>query len=201
MPRHRRFLRYKCKKANSGDYGGLQLISSRYCTEKERAYGRTAAAFWNDPPEYDTRKEHIQRIESAPRKVLIYTKLDSEWLTRWGYVYTLLRKGDRWLIDNKKVLDQKERQAPTFCDQNAIIPRLKCVPNSDIIGLEVNTVTFGEKIRNLRRQQNWSQDELGAKIGAHGRHVSKYERNLVHPSLRTLQLRTRRCGTGFRISQ
>jgi transcriptional regulator with XRE-family HTH domain len=41
---------------------------------------------------------------------------------------------------------------------------------------------FGEKVRKLRKEKNWSQDELGAKVGIHGRHIGKYELGKVSPT-------------------
>lgn len=48
------------------------------------------------------------------------------------------------------------------------------------------TMSVGEKIRKLRKQRDWTQDELGAKIGVHGRHVTRLEKNIYKPSAKTL---------------
>jgi transcriptional regulator with XRE-family HTH domain len=45
---------------------------------------------------------------------------------------------------------------------------------------------FGEKLRRLRKARGWSQDELGAKVAIHGRHVGKYEAGRVLPNAETL---------------
>ena len=47
-------------------------------------------------------------------------------------------------------------------------------------------MTFGEKLRQQRKQCGWSQDELGSKIGIHGRHIGKYENDQVLPNAETL---------------
>lgn len=48
-------------------------------------------------------------------------------------------------------------------------------------------MTIGEKIRTLRRERNYSQAQLGAKIGVHEKHISRYERELSQPSAETLR--------------
>ncbi len=48
-------------------------------------------------------------------------------------------------------------------------------------------MTLGEKILYLRKQNNWSQDFLGDKIGVYGRRVSLYENDKSIPSTETLQ--------------
>jgi transcriptional regulator with XRE-family HTH domain len=47
-------------------------------------------------------------------------------------------------------------------------------------------MSFGEKLRQLRRQRGWSQDELGSKVEIHGRHIGKYENDQVMPNADTL---------------
>jgi transcriptional regulator with XRE-family HTH domain len=47
------------------------------------------------------------------------------------------------------------------------------------------TVSFGEKIKKLRLEKGWSQDLLGEKVGVHGRHVGKYEKDKVMPNAET----------------
>jgi transcriptional regulator with XRE-family HTH domain len=48
------------------------------------------------------------------------------------------------------------------------------------------STAFGDKLRRLRKSRGWSQDELGAGIGIHGRHVGKYEAGRVLPNAETL---------------
>lgn len=45
---------------------------------------------------------------------------------------------------------------------------------------------FSEKLKKLRRDKGWSQDEFGEKIGIHGRHVGKYETSKALPNADTL---------------
>lgn len=43
--------------------------------------------------------------------------------------------------------------------------------------------TFGEKILQLRKKADWSQQDLADKLGTHGAIVGKYERDEVKPSI------------------
>ena len=46
--------------------------------------------------------------------------------------------------------------------------------------------TFGEKVKKLRKEKGWSQDEFADKIDIHGRHIGKYENGKVLPNAETL---------------
>jgi transcriptional regulator with XRE-family HTH domain len=46
--------------------------------------------------------------------------------------------------------------------------------------------TFGEKLRRLRKERDWSQDDLGQQVGIHGRHVGKYEIGRAMPNAGTV---------------
>lgn len=46
--------------------------------------------------------------------------------------------------------------------------------------------TFGDKLRKLRKERGWSQDELGQRAGIHGRHVGKYEIGRAMPNAETV---------------
>jgi transcriptional regulator with XRE-family HTH domain len=48
------------------------------------------------------------------------------------------------------------------------------------------TTTFGEKLKALRKERGWSQDELGRRAGIHGRHVGKYEIGRAMPNAETV---------------
>ncbi len=45
---------------------------------------------------------------------------------------------------------------------------------------------FGQKLAQLRKQKDWTQEYLANLVGVHVRHVSRWEtgRNLPHPSMR-----------------
>ena len=47
-------------------------------------------------------------------------------------------------------------------------------------------MTFGDKLRQLRKNFDISQDVLGEKIGIHGRHIGKYETGKAMPNADTL---------------
>ena len=43
-------------------------------------------------------------------------------------------------------------------------------------------MTFGEKLKKLRKEKEWTQNDLGNKINMHERIISKYELNQVKPT-------------------
>lgn len=47
-------------------------------------------------------------------------------------------------------------------------------------------MTLVEQIKRLRRQQNWTQEELANKLQIHQRQVSSYERGINTPSTEVL---------------
>ena len=47
-------------------------------------------------------------------------------------------------------------------------------------------MTIGKRIRDLRRNRGWSQEELGKRIGAIRSHVSKWESGRIDPSATNL---------------
>ncbi|UCF90512.1 MAG: helix-turn-helix transcriptional regulator [Desulfobacterales bacterium] len=46
--------------------------------------------------------------------------------------------------------------------------------------------SFGEKLKQARKNLGWSQDDLGQKVGIHGRHVGKYENGRAMPNAETI---------------
>lgn len=46
---------------------------------------------------------------------------------------------------------------------------------------------FAERLRELRRQKDFSQSDLGERIGVHLTHISRYERGLSRPTADTLK--------------
>jgi transcriptional regulator with XRE-family HTH domain len=47
-------------------------------------------------------------------------------------------------------------------------------------------ISFGDKIKKLRKDRGWSQDDLAEKAGIHGRHVGKYEIGKAMPNAETV---------------
>lgn len=61
---------------------------------------------------------------------------------------------------------------------------------------EIGTSTMGGRIRALRLQKGWSQEELGFRIGVNNKSViSFYENNSRAVSLPVLQMLSRKFGT------
>ncbi|EKR62086.1 DNA-binding helix-turn-helix protein [Leptospira weilii str. 2006001853] len=46
--------------------------------------------------------------------------------------------------------------------------------------------SFGDKVKKLRKEKGWSQDEFASKIGVHGRHIGKYENGSTMPNSETV---------------
>ncbi|EKO87920.1 MULTISPECIES: helix-turn-helix domain-containing protein [Leptospira] len=46
--------------------------------------------------------------------------------------------------------------------------------------------SFGKKVKKLRKEKGWSQDEFAEKIGVHGRHIGKYENGSTMPHSETV---------------
>ena len=43
-------------------------------------------------------------------------------------------------------------------------------------------MSFGNKLKELRKEKGWSQDKLGEIVNMHSKHISKYELGLVKPT-------------------
>lgn len=48
-------------------------------------------------------------------------------------------------------------------------------------------MTLGEKIAKLRKQKDWTQDQFAAKLGVHGRHISRWETDRIKPPMKRLR--------------
>jgi transcriptional regulator with XRE-family HTH domain len=46
---------------------------------------------------------------------------------------------------------------------------------------------FAERLRQLRKQKNWSQTELANRVGVHYNHLGRFERGSSRPSADTLK--------------
>jgi len=57
-------------------------------------------------------------------------------------------------------------------------------------------VSLGKKIKQLRKEQNWSQDELAYKADIDGRQISRYENDKVVPSVEVVV----KIATAFNVS-
>lgn len=79
-------------------------IFATYCTPRKRAYGRPGNISIGGSPQYESNpeSESITSIEAPTRRrMLIDTK--QGFGVKYRCQYVLLKKGDRWLIDNKKI--------------------------------------------------------------------------------------------------
>ncbi len=51
---------------------------------------------------------------------------------------------------------------------------------------ELSRMTLGQKISYLRKQRDWTQEELAGKISVHSRHITRLERDKMKPSSATM---------------
>ena len=51
----------------------------------------------------------------------------------------------------------------------------------------MTTTSFGKKLQQLRKEKQWTQDELGEQVGIHGRSIGAYEAGINFPSHKTLR--------------
>jgi uncharacterized protein len=77
----------------------MQAIFDLFCTAKKRPYGRLGS--YRTPPEYDPKDESLIAVNmvSAARAELT-TRCDKP--HQHEYLYVVLKKKGRWLLDNKK---------------------------------------------------------------------------------------------------
>lgn len=86
----------------------LDAIFAKFCTPRERKYGRQAALDCGDPPEYSPDEEILKTEELKKNKIIIYTqqKTGVEYQCR----YTLHHKKDGWRVDRKEVYSNFEKK-------------------------------------------------------------------------------------------
>jgi hypothetical protein len=82
----------------------LNFIFDKFCTKKERKYGRQAALSCGNPPEYSPDEEILKIEELKGNKVVIYTQQQNR--TKSQFRYTLHYKKHEWRIDKKEVYDK-----------------------------------------------------------------------------------------------
>ena len=80
----------------------LNEIFARYCTPKTRKQGRQNCLAMRSPPDYDPVRETVAEVvEKSARRVEIFTKTTRPFGHEMCYV--LLKRGDRWLLDSRKI--------------------------------------------------------------------------------------------------
>ncbi len=78
---------------------GQNQIFTRFCTPKPRPYGRQGS--FSSPPSY-TPDEALVSIELNGSRAILMTRHGQNAPFRYEMQYCLIRKHNRWLIDNKK---------------------------------------------------------------------------------------------------
>ncbi|NIF22090.1 NTF2 fold immunity protein [Candidatus Pantoea multigeneris] len=82
----------------------LDEIFNKWCTKKERKYGRQVSMQVSFPPDYDIENDEITSEDISAKKTLIQVKKNTGFKNE--YRYTLIYKEDRWQIDKKEWLDE-----------------------------------------------------------------------------------------------
>ena len=80
-----------------------QPIFEKLCTSKKRVYGEHRS--FSKPPTYDPKSEEILDMScEKPNRTVIKTERKQAWQQHFYYV--LLKKNNKWLIDNKYYYDR-----------------------------------------------------------------------------------------------
>lgn len=80
----------------------LEKIYEKYCTAKKRKY--THQGSYGKPPWYDPDKEKILEVRMVNTNRMEITSLKEDGVKLY-YKYIVLRRNQKWLIDNRKRLD------------------------------------------------------------------------------------------------
>ncbi|OCG16560.1 hypothetical protein A9G09_02875 [Gilliamella sp. wkB292] len=81
----------------------LNCIFNKFCTKKERKYGRQVSLGCGNPPEYSPDEKFLKTEELKNTKIVIYTQEQKG--VKDQFRYTLHFKNHEWLIDKKEVYD------------------------------------------------------------------------------------------------
>ncbi|OCG46329.1 hypothetical protein A9G35_05470 [Gilliamella sp. Choc5-1] len=81
----------------------LNIIFDKFCTKRERKYGRQVALSCGNPPAYSPDEEIIKIEELKGNKVVIYTQEYTG--AECQFRYTLHYKNNEWRIDRKEMFD------------------------------------------------------------------------------------------------
>lgn len=90
------------------NWGELSAIFDKYCTKKDRKYGRQVGLACREPPEYSPDEEILNTEELKGNKIVIYTQQKTGVENQCRY--TLHYKNKEWLIDRKEVYDEFEKK-------------------------------------------------------------------------------------------
>ncbi|GCW61474.1 TPA: NTF2 fold immunity protein [Escherichia coli] len=86
----------------------LDAIFNKYCTSKERKYGRQVAMSVSFPPDYDPENDEILDVEVIKNKATVIVQKHTGFKNK--YRYTLHFKNNEWRIDKKEWFDDKWKQ-------------------------------------------------------------------------------------------
>jgi len=84
----------------------LTQIFNKFCTIKDRKYGKPNNISVGNPPVYSPDEEFLKTEELKGNKVVIYTQQKTR--VKYQFRYTLQYKNEEWRIDKKEVYNKSE---------------------------------------------------------------------------------------------
>lgn len=99
----KRLMQLARRRTNAQLKADIRAIFTKHCTRKKRVYGRADSGhFYTTPPTYHQPSKMKIVAAQAPtaRKLVLYTNV-------WNggeYQFVMVKKGDAWLVDHKKML-------------------------------------------------------------------------------------------------
>lgn len=99
-------------------------------------------------------------------------------------------KADKMIIQKLAPVPQPPHPSLTYHACYANIKDMRCTKEVTKYrhcdypeGKEVSIMSLGNKVKQLRQEKGWSQDELAFHAGIDGRQISRYENDKVTPSV------------------
>jgi hypothetical protein len=86
----------------------LNFIFNKFCTKKERKYGRQISLGCGNPPEYSPDEKILKIEELKGNKAAIYTQ--EQHGVEDQFRYTLHYTNHKWRIDKKEVYDDSDKK-------------------------------------------------------------------------------------------
>lgn len=86
----------------------LDAIFNKYCTIKDRKYGRQTAMSVSYPPDYDPENDEILDVDVNKNRATVVVQKHTGFKNK--YRYTLHFKNNEWRIDKKEWFDEKWKQ-------------------------------------------------------------------------------------------
>jgi hypothetical protein len=89
----------------------LSVVFEEFCNPKRRAYGRGENLCFASPSDYCTLGLNLQLRKFTSRRAVYVTESSRRGIAS-KFVYVLLKQEGRWLVDNKKALNEDGSETP-----------------------------------------------------------------------------------------